>query len=141
MDNHPTKMTEKARKQPQVTLETVTLPTVLKHFNAPKVIDFLSLDVEGAEILVMKGMNSFWNQYTFLTILIERPVDELHMLLVKHGYWFNGIYNNWGDALYIHPTTPGFDERMKNGHNITTSFLGRPNLFLLRNASSLHSDQ
>ena len=128
-------MDNKNEKSTDVTLETVKLPAVLEYFHAPKVIDFLSLDVEGGEYAAMKGMNGFWEQYTFLTIVIERPVKKLHMLLIEHDYWFERVLNSWGDVLYIHSSTPGFGQGIKHKK---TKFGGSAHSFLLINASSVH---
>jgi hypothetical protein len=124
-------------------LTTVKLPSVLAHFNAPKVIDFLSLDVEGAELLTMRGMEGSWDEYIFLTILIERPQKDLHKLLVTHGYWFYMVLNSWGDVLYLHPSAPGFEERvMLKPRTIHYTFFERKaHKFLLLNASMVHSKQ
>ena len=56
-------------------LKTKTLEYVLDKFNAPKVIDYLSLDVEGAEERILR--NFPFNKYTFLAMTIERPTPEL----------------------------------------------------------------
>ena len=49
---------------------TNQLNNILLKANAPKQIDFLSLDVEGAELEVLKGINH--NDYRFKFICIER---------------------------------------------------------------------
>ena len=49
--------------------------------NAPKVIDYLSLDVEGAELEVLK--NFPFKKYKFLSMKIERPSKELNKILFK----------------------------------------------------------
>ena len=47
---------------------------------------------------------------------MERPKDNLHLLLIKHGYWWltqisqNGNY--FGEFFYIHYTVPRFHELM-----------------------------
>jgi FkbM family methyltransferase len=46
-----------------------TLHSILSEFNSPKVIDFLSLDVEGAELSVLNGIN--FEEYSFNFILVE----------------------------------------------------------------------
>lgn len=47
----------------------INLNAILLKCNAPKLIDFISLDVEGAEIEVLKGINH--DEYRFKYILIE----------------------------------------------------------------------
>jgi len=93
-----------ARKSAQSKkLKTVTLEYILLKFNAPKVIDYLSLDVEGAEERVLK--NFPFDKYIFLTMTIERPSPELNALLFKHGYIF--VKNHQFDTFYVHYTLPG----------------------------------
>jgi hypothetical protein len=48
---------------------TDNLNNLLKSSNAPKLIDFFSLDVEGSELNVLKGVD--FNQYNFQYLLIE----------------------------------------------------------------------
>jgi len=58
---------------------------ILKASSAPKNIDFLSLDVEGAELEVLKGID--FNEYSFKYILVEcRDINELETFLNKSGY-------------------------------------------------------
>lgn len=89
-----------------ITLTTVTLSTLLTYFRAPTVIDYLSLDVEGAESLVLQGFD--FKQYTFLIITIERPTISIHSTLTSHQYWFYSVLSNWGDVVYVHRSIPNF---------------------------------
>jgi hypothetical protein len=75
----------KGVKTSDVELTTVSLNTLLKSFNAPSLIQYLSLDLEGAEYEVMKTLN--FEKYTFLVITVERPSEDLHKLLGSKGYW------------------------------------------------------
>lgn len=141
MDNaEGNKLPNKQDAEGDVILETVKLPTALQHFQAPKVIDFMSLDVEGGELLVLRGMEGFWDQYTFLSILIERPSKKLHMMLVKQDYRAVNILNAWGDVLYIHPTTPGFADRMAvREDSLKKTKYGKTHGYLLKDATSAHA--
>ena len=57
-----------------------TLNNLLLKSKAPQKIDFLSLDVEGAEIEVLKGIDH--NTYRFKFMLIEcRDIDKLENYL------------------------------------------------------------
>lgn len=63
------------------------LNNILKKGNAPKQIDFLSLDVEGAEIEVLKGINH--KEYRFKLICIEsRDVKKITNYLELNDYLF-----------------------------------------------------
>ncbi|MBT8530894.1 FkbM family methyltransferase [Polynucleobacter paneuropaeus] len=62
-----------------------TLNTILLESQSPKKIDLLSLDVEGAEIEVLKGIDH--HQYRFSYLCIEcRDLDKLSAYLLQHDY-------------------------------------------------------
>ena len=62
-----------------------TLTAILKKSNAPKEIDFLSLDVEGAELEVLKGVD--FDKFLFKYMLIEvRDIKRMESFLNPHGY-------------------------------------------------------
>jgi len=62
-----------------------TLNSILVESNCPKKIDFLSLDVEGAELNVLQGVN--FNEYEFKYMLIEcRDINKLSKFLIKYKY-------------------------------------------------------
>ncbi len=96
---------------------TVTLDSILDHAKVPAVVDYFSLDVEGAEYHVLQNFN--FSRYTFLTMSIERPSSKVHHLLVQHGYRFVKDLCDFGDCLYAHHTLPNFVEVMNTMHNIT----------------------
>jgi FkbM family methyltransferase len=78
----------------------VTLFSILKKYKAPKVIDYLSLDVEGAEADVLRKFP--FKIYKFLTLSIERPPPLVNKLLFKNDYIF--VKNHKVDTFYIHKT-------------------------------------
>ena len=62
-----------------------TLNLILLESNAPNIIDLLSLDVEGAEIEVLKGINH--SQFRFKYICIEsRDLSKISTYLQSNGY-------------------------------------------------------
>ena len=62
------------------------LNNILLKANAPKQIDFLSLDVEGAELEVPKGINH--NEYRFKLICIEsRSIEKITDYLSINNYY------------------------------------------------------
>ena len=79
---------------------TASLLTILNKFQAPKIIDYLSLDVEGAEELIL-GEFPFHQPYTFKVMSIERPEDLLKQKLQEAGYK-HVIDFKAGDALWAH---------------------------------------
>ncbi len=78
--------------------QSKTLYEILKKAKAPKVIDYLSLDVEGAELEVLK--NFPFKKYKFLSMTIERPPKQLNKILFKNGYVF--VKNYKVDGFYVH---------------------------------------
>jgi Methyltransferase FkbM domain len=82
---------------------TATLADVLARFNVPNTIDYLSLDVEGAEMLIMKEFP--FDQYTIKVLTIERPGKDLKALLQSKGYIFLKDLVWWGETLWAHKST------------------------------------
>ena len=78
--------------------ETVLLEDVLRKHNAPHVIDYFSLDVEGFEYEILK--NFPFKEYTFLCLGVERPPQELHKLLEANGY--QPRIRLGEDVMYLH---------------------------------------
>lgn len=79
---------------------TVSLEEIFRRFDAPRVIDYLSLDVEGAEELVMEGFP--FGEYTVRILTIERPTVGLRALLEGHGYRQILRLSRWGETLWVH---------------------------------------
>ena len=93
------KLKDEGKDPTSVKRYTISLLSVLQTFNAPKVIDYLSLDVEGAETYIMSGFP--FDQYRFLCLTIERPKDKLKELLEDNGYRHVMDFNR-GDTLWAH---------------------------------------
>lgn len=94
-DNKPSKdnVTKKKRL-------TISISFLFQTFSVPRVIDYLSLDVEGAEELIMA-------QFPFEThickiMTIERPSLALQSLLKSKNYHFVQLLVNWGETLWVH---------------------------------------
>lgn len=99
MDNNEKSLTDSK----QLTTErryTVSLHTVFQKFQVPHVIDYLSLDVEGAESLVMKDFP--FSEYQINLITIERPKLDLHSLLTANGLVYVMNLTTWGETLWVH---------------------------------------
>ena len=85
---------------------TARLDDVLRFHNAPNVIDYLSLDVEGAEEAVLRSFA--FDRYTFLAVTIERPTEALMANIAAHGYTFVAeMPGGFGEKLFVHSTIPG----------------------------------
>lgn len=85
---------------------SVSLASILHDAAAPQVIDYLSLDIEGAELFVMT--NFPWDKYTFLTLTVERP-KKLREVLEANKYVYVKEHGEHGDELYFHKDMPNFD--------------------------------
>jgi len=92
-----------------VKVKPITLYELLKKYNAPKVIDYFSLDVEGAEERIM--INFPFEEYIFLSLTIERPTPKLNEILFKNGYIF--VKNSLFDSFYVHKSLPCIESLTK----------------------------
>ena len=81
---------------------TVRLLDLLVHVNAPRVIDYLSLDVEGAEDDVLLRFPLNKTGYIFRALTIERPIKPLRQHLTRHGYRYLRDHGCFGDQLWVH---------------------------------------
>ena len=86
-------------------IKTKTLTYVLDSIKAPKIINYLSLDVEGSEYEVLKGID--FNKYTIEYISVEHNYDtelrkKIHKILQNNNF----IYSRWNkfEDEYIHLT-------------------------------------
>jgi len=99
----------------KIKVKTKTLYSILKLYNAPKVIDYLSLDVEGQEYEIIKDFP--FHEYRFNCITVEHNEPhtgpemrmKLRTLLTEKGYVFvKGNDNKLGwphgpiDDYYVH---------------------------------------
>jgi len=100
-----------------VDLFTVSLSDILDHAKAPLTIDYLSLDIEGAEFFALK--NFPFDRRKFYLITAERPTRQLHHLLVKNNYVFVAEITNgdFGECIYIHSTFEGLPAQMQKWHH------------------------
>jgi FkbM family methyltransferase len=96
---------------------TTTLSAILQSSNAPAVMDYLSLDVEGQEYNILSTFP--FDTYKFRCITVEHNAphigNEQQMLirglLEKNGYTYvkgNDDVHNWGhgpiDDFYVYPS-------------------------------------
>ena len=80
----------------------VSISTVFQVHHVPNIVDYFSLDVEGAETIVMEHFA--WDQFQFKFMTIERPKDDLKAMLVSNGYKQVVQLTIWGETLWIHET-------------------------------------
>ena len=82
-----------------VSVEAKTLNQILVEHEAPVTIDYLSVDVEGAEDRVFEGID--FGKLTVTAITVERPSSELQRKLTNAG--FLAVREIPGlDTFYIH---------------------------------------
>lgn len=88
-------------------VKTVTLNEVFEDKAMPREIDFMSVDTEGSELDVLRGID--FNKYSFTALAIEHNYDAaklgaIRALLEHHGYLqvFKDISNF--DAWFVHPS-------------------------------------
>jgi FkbM family methyltransferase len=67
-----------------IEVEAITLHELLKRHNAPKVIDYVALDMEGAEYPVLKDFP--FDEYHIRLMTIEESSEELKGLLEEAGF-------------------------------------------------------
>lgn len=79
-------------------LETVTFAHLLEMHAAPPVIDYLSLDLEGAEETVLEKFP--FDRYVFRAVTIEAPNANVKALLQANGYRF--VRESGVDSYYLH---------------------------------------
>ena len=114
-------------KQDEKVRYTASLKTIFEMMDAPKVIDYLSLDVEGAETFIMRGFP--FDEYTFLALSVERPKEELQTLLQSKGYSKLLDFKR-GDTLWAHESVYEYGKANLqktagdiNSHNVDVSMI------------------
>lgn len=113
---------------------TVRLRDVFQRFKTPKVIDYLSLDVEGSEEFIMQSFP--FDEYRFSVLTVERPSETLNSLLEKNGYVFLKLLKrNSGETIWVHKSQlSSLDKRAvdldtqsyKYRDSDTSAYLNRP---------------
>lgn len=87
----------------EITVNTLTLTDALDKANAPRFIEYLSLDTEGSELEILKSFD--FSKYTFGLIDVEHNYQEpirsdIRSLLLSKGYIYKGA--NQFDDMYKH---------------------------------------
>jgi FkbM family methyltransferase len=101
-DNHK-KLRKNGEKYP---INTISLTDLLDKYNAPKVIDYLSIDTEGSEFAILSNFD--FHKYSFRIITCEHNStpsrNKIYQLLKAHGYVrkYAG-FSKWDD-WYINPS-------------------------------------
>jgi hypothetical protein len=78
-------------------MQTTSLQEILSSMSAPPVIDYLSIDVEGAELRILSGFP--FHRFRFEAITVERPTRAVHRVLKEAGYVLDRVYRY--DGFYL----------------------------------------
>jgi hypothetical protein len=97
---------------------SVDIAEIFRYVQAPKVIEYFSLDVEGAESLIFPYLP--FNTHTIYSITIERPRTDVLEVLKNEGYVEVGILGNFGDTMYLNRRTPNFKAVLRTGQRAIT---------------------
>jgi FkbM family methyltransferase len=106
VDNDPRRRPQLATSNRIVWKEAITLADLLARYDAPRTIEFLSIDVEGAETRILRTFP--FHQHTFLAMCVERPTPALNRLLFENGYLFirKSRVGDDTDSFYVHSSLP-----------------------------------
>ena len=84
-------------------VKTISLNDLLRKHNAPKFIDYLSIDTEGSELEILKGFD--FKEYTFRIITVEHNYsfqrELIFDLLSFNGYQRKYMNISYGDDFYV----------------------------------------
>jgi FkbM family methyltransferase len=91
------------KNKTQIMVNTITLNDLLEKANAPKFIDYMSLDTEGSELEILKSVD--FEKYSFGLIDVEHNYieprrTEIKELLISKGYSYMGA-NQFDDKYKL----------------------------------------
>jgi FkbM family methyltransferase len=89
-------------KNKDVKVMTKTLTTILNENKSPRKIDYLSIDTEGSELKILKGIDFEKYKFGYINIehnFIEPRRKQMKKLLQKNGYKYQG--ENKFDDIYV----------------------------------------
>ena len=70
----------------RIKVSTISLDDLLERFNAPELIDYISIDTEGSELEILSNY-SFKNKFKLISVEMNpRNEEPIHTLLVSNGY-------------------------------------------------------
>jgi len=89
----------RAQSSDKYKIKTISLNDLLKKHNAPKFIDYLSIDTEGSEFEILNAFNFKKYKFRIITCEVFSNKKKIHNLLSKNGYTqiFSDIsaFDNW----------------------------------------------
>ena len=84
---------------------TVPIADILRRAGAPRIIDYLSLDVEGMEQSIF--MQFPFDEYSVRAMTIERPTGLMHRELHRRNFTYAFTHGWFGDQLWLSNNFPG----------------------------------
>ena len=84
LESRSSVLTDQITKPNIKSVNSKTLTKILDEVSAPNLVDFFSLDVEGFEDQVIKGIN--FDKYNFKFFLIETKNEEVINFLISKNY-------------------------------------------------------
>ena len=88
-----------------IQVQTVSLNDLLDDWNAPRVIDYMSIDTEGSEYEILKAFD--FEAHACRTLSVEHNFSDqrapIHQLLIAAGYERIGRSVDRFDDLYVKP--------------------------------------
>jgi len=99
-------MKQEHRTANEGTVFTTTLNQIFEEFDLPHIIDYLSLDIEGAELYALSSFD--WDKYSFNVITIEGRNENIRLKLMHEGYWY--VTRLGEDDLYVNSGLMGQGE-------------------------------
>ena len=114
MDNAKKRAKEKFRIRNEVKkFYTVNISNIFEKFAVPSTIQYISLDVEGAEERIVESFP--FGMYTVLAFTIERPSKKVLEILEYENFVEVGVLGHFGDTMYLNKKVPDFQEVLKKG--------------------------
>jgi FkbM family methyltransferase len=110
-----------ARKEGKKIYEvsTISLVDLLKKHNAPKDIDYLSIDTEGSELEILTAFFIHNTYYKIKIITCEHNFtknrEKIYTLLVNNGYKRKGkLISKWDDFYVLQDNEPSMDSNVNS---------------------------
>jgi len=88
-------------KPKRYTVKSININDMLKQYNAPSIMDYLSVDTEGGELEILKSIN--FKNYKFKIITCEhnyKNKNEISKFLHNKGYTLKFENNSYFDGWY-----------------------------------------
>jgi len=99
----------RAAQKSLIQVQTVSLNDLLREWDAPRVIDYISIDTEGSEHEILKAFD--FGAHAFRTLTVEHNFTDkrepIHQLLSAAGYVRVGRSVERFDDLYVKPELLG----------------------------------